>query len=116
MTSSPWSPLFEAALVKELQTPVEKLTHIVTSGGQHLPDVVQVAVVDLRSDAQDVAHEWVDVDRLKGLHHQVPAKGGSHSPEEGLHVHLVVVVAVLALVELHREVLRDQKETHHESE
>lgn len=76
-------------------------------GRQHLPSVVQVAVVDLWPDAKDVAHEWVDVDRLKGRHHQVPAEGGSHSPEEGLHVHLVVVVAVLALVGLHREVLRE---------
>lgn len=74
---------------------------------QHLLGFVQVSVIDLRPDAQDVAHEWVDVDRLKGRHHQVPAEGGSHGPEEGLHVHLIVVVAVFALVGLHREVLRE---------
>lgn len=72
---------------------------------QHLLDVVQVAVVDLRRDAQDVAHERVDVDRLEGLHHQVAAEGRTHGSEEGLHVHLLVVVAVLTSVELHWKVL-----------
>lgn len=78
-------------------------------GHQHGLGVDQVAVVDLRRDAQDVAHERVDVDCLEGLHHQVPAERRPNGPEEGLHVHLVVVVAVLALVGLHPEVLRETR-------
>lgn len=77
------------------------------AGRQHLLDVVQVAVVGLRRDAQDVAHERVDIDRLKGLHHQVLVEGRTHSSEEGLHVHLLVVVAVLTFVELHGKILRE---------
>lgn len=75
------------------------------AGHQHVLDVVQVAVVDLWPDAQDVAHERVDVDRLEGLHHQVPVEGRTHGSEEGLHVHLLVVVAVLTFVELHWKIL-----------
>lgn len=76
---------------------------------QHVSDDVQVAVVDLRLDAQDVTHQGVDVHRLEGPHLQVPVKRRPHRPEEGLHVHLLVVVAVLALVELNRKIL--QKDT-----
>lgn len=71
--------------------------------------VVQVAVVGLRLDAQDVAHQGVDVDRLEGSHLQVLVEGGAHGPEEGLHVHLLVVEAVLAPVELHWEILQGQE-------
>lgn len=75
------------------------------AGRQHLLDIVQVAVIDLRLDAQNVAHEWVDIDRLKGLHYQVPVEGRTHGSEEGLHVHLLVIVAVLTFVELHWKIL-----------
>ena len=74
-------------------------------GGQHVSGVVQVPVVDLRSYPQDVTHQWVDVDGLEGPDLQVLLEGRSHSPEEGLHVHLLVVEAVLSVVELHWEVL-----------
>lgn len=78
--------------------------HQQVSGG------VQVAVVHFRLDAQDVAHQRVDVDRLEGAHLQVLLEGWAHGPEEGLHVHLLVVEAVLALVDLNREILQGHAE------
>lgn len=70
---------------------------------------IKVAIVDLRLDAQDVTHQGVDVHRLKGPHLQVLVKCWTHCPEEGLHVHLVVVIAVLTLVELNRKVLQGHR-------
>lgn len=70
----------------------------------------QIPVVDLRLDAQDVAHERVDVDRLEGPHLQVLVEGRTHGPEEGLHVHLLVVEAVFTLVDLNWEVLQGDTE------
>lgn len=69
-----------------------------------------MAVVHLRLDPQDVAHQGVDVYRLEGPHLQALVEGRTHCPEEGLHVHLLVIIAVLALVELNREVLQGQVE------
>ena len=69
-----------------------------------------MAVVDLRLDAQDVAHQGVDVDRLEGPHLQVLVERWTHRPEEGLHVHFLVVKAVLALVELDGEILQGRAE------
>lgn len=71
---------------------------------------VQVSVVDLWSDPQDVTHEGVDVHRLKGSHLQVLVKCWTHCPEESLHVQLLVVEAVLAFVELNREILQGDKD------
>lgn len=76
------------------------------AGNQHVFGGIQVAVVDLRLDAQDVAHQGVDVYRLEGPHLQVLVEDRSHCPEEGLHVHLFVVIAVLAPVDLNREILQ----------
>lgn len=67
---------------------------------------VQVAVVDLRLDAQDVTHQGVDVYSLKRSHLQVLVERWTHCPEERLHVHLLVVKAVLSLVELNWEILQ----------
>lgn len=72
---------------------------------------IQVAVVDLRLDAQDVAHQGVDVHCLEGPHHQVLVEGRSHCPEEGLHVHLLVVKAVLTPVDLNWYILQRHAET-----
>lgn len=83
-----------------------KLTLRSIAGNQHVSGGVQVAIVDLRLDAQDVTHQGVDVDRLKRPHLQVPVKSWTHSPEERLHVHVFVVVAVLPLVELNWKVLQ----------
>lgn len=69
---------------------------------------VEVAVIDLRLDAQDVTHQGVDVNRLKGLYDQVLVKCWTRCSEENLHVHLLVVKAVLSLVELNWEVLQGQ--------
>lgn len=68
-------------------------------------------VVDLRPDAQDVAHERVDVDRLEGPHLQVLVEGRTHGPEERLHVHVLVVEAVFPLVELNWEILWNRQGT-----
>ena len=83
-----------------------KLTPSSSARNQHVFGGVQVAVVDLRLDAQDVTHQRVDVHRLERSHLQVLAKRRTHCPEERLHVHVLVVEAVLALVELHREILQ----------
>lgn len=85
---------------------LENLTWSPVAGDQHVSGSVQVAVVDLRPDAQDVTHQRIDVDCLKGPHLQVLVESRAHRPEEGLHIHLRVVKAVLALVELYREILR----------
>ena len=71
---------------------------------------VQVAVVDLGSDPQDVAHQGVDVHRLEGPHLQVLPEDWTHGPEEGLHVQVVVVEAVLSLVGLHWEELEERQD------
>ena len=71
---------------------------------------VQVAVVDLGSDPQDVTHQGVDVHCLEGPHLQVLPEDRTHGPEEGLHVQVVVVKAVLALVGLHWEVLQERQD------
>lgn len=73
---------------------------------------IQVAVVDLRLDAQEVAHQGVDVHCLEGPHHQVLVEGRSHCPEEGLHVHLLVVKAVLTPVDLNWEILQRRGDRH----
>lgn len=67
---------------------------------------VQVSIVDLWLDAQDVTHQGIDVHRLKGAHLQVLVESWTHCPEEGLHVHVDIVEAMLALVELNWEVLQ----------
>lgn len=71
---------------------------------------IEVAVVDLWPDAQDVTHQGVDVHRLEGPHLQVLPEGRTHGPEEGLHVHNLVVEAVLPPVELHRQVLQGRRD------
>lgn len=70
---------------------------------------IQVAVVDLRLDAQDMTHQGVDVHCLKGPHLQVLVKCWAHCPEEGLHVHVFVVKAVLTLVELDWKILQGHR-------
>lgn len=76
---------------------------------QHVLSDAQVAVVDLGLDVQNVAHQWIDVDRLEGPHLQILVEGRTHSPEKGLHVHLLVVKAVLSFVELNGEILQGQE-------
>lgn len=57
-------------------------------------------VVGLRHNAQKLAHELVNMDALKGLHLQACFEAGTHGPEDGLHVHVLVVEAVFTFVEL----------------
>ncbi len=83
-----------------------KLTPSNRAGNQHVFGGVQVTVIDLRLDAQDVTHQGVDVHCLKGPHLQVLVKCWTHCPEEGLHVQLLVVKAVLTLVELNWKILQ----------
>lgn len=83
-----------------------KLTPNSTASNQHVFGGIEVAVVDLRLDGQDVTHQGVDVHRLKGLHLQVLVKYWTHCPEEDLHVHLLVVKAMLTLVELNWKILQ----------
>lgn len=40
------------------------------------------------------------MDALKGLHLQACLEAGTHSPEDGLHIHVLVVETMLTLVEL----------------
>lgn len=87
-----------------------KLTLRSVAGNQHVFGGIQVAVVDLRLDAQDVAHQGIDVHRFKRSHLQVFVKCWTHCPEERLHVHFFIVEAVLSFVELNWEILRRQKQ------
>lgn len=72
-------------------------------------DVVQVAVIDLWLYAKDVTHQRVDVYCLKWSNLQVFVKGRTYCPEERLHVHLLVVEAMLTVVELDGKILQEKK-------
>lgn len=68
---------------------------------QHRPRDLQGAVVRLRSDAQQLAEQRVDVDAFERLHQEPLLEGRPHGAEDGFHVHGLVVKAVLPRVELH---------------
>lgn len=68
--------------------------------------VVQTSIVGLWCDAQKVAHQWINIYSLKGTNLQVFLEVWPHCPEKGLHVQTLIVKTMLALVELHGEVLQ----------
>lgn len=79
-------------------------------GDQHVSDVLQGSVVGLRSDVEQPAHERIDMDAVEGLGQEVLLEIGSEGPEDHLHVHLTVVEAVVAFINVHDESLVGPKE------
>lgn len=66
----------------------------------HVLGHAQGPVVRRRLDLQQFTHQGVDVDAVKRLGQEVPLEVGSEGPEDGLHVHLPVVEAVIAFVDV----------------
>lgn len=81
------------------------ITSCVPVMDQHVFGFVQVSVVALWFDSKQMTHEWVHVNQVKGINHEVFLKIRPHGPEEGFHIHGFVVKAVIAFVELHRKKL-----------
>lgn len=76
-----------------------------TAVQQHALCLSQRSVVWLRFDLQQFAHQRVDVDAVEGLGQEVLLKVGSEGPEDGLHVHLAVMEAVVTFVDVDDESL-----------
>ena len=58
-----------------------------------------------RVDLQQLAHQRVDVDAVERLRQKVLLEAGSKGPEDGFHVHLPVMEAVVAFVHVDDESL-----------
>lgn len=71
-----------------------------TAGHQKVLGHTQRPVVWRRFDLQQFAHQRVNVDAVKRLRQEILFKVGSKGPEEGLHVHLGVMVAVIPFVDV----------------
>lgn len=59
-----------------------------------------------RLDLQQLAHQRVDVDAVERLGQEVLLETGSKRAEDGLHVHVVVVEAVVTFVHVYDEPLQ----------
>lgn len=88
-----------------------KLTLSSRASKQHVFGCIEVAVVDLRLDAQDVTHQGVDVYTLERSHQEILVKRWTHCPEERFHVQLLIVKAMLSFVELNWEILQRHRGT-----
>lgn len=76
-----------------------------TCAVQQLLRHTQRSVVRRRLDLQQFAHQRVNVHAVERLGHKVLLEVGSEGPEDGLHVHLSVMVAVIASVDVDDESL-----------
>lgn len=63
----------------------------------------------LRFNLQQFAHQRVDVDAVKWLRQVVLLKVGSKGPEDGLHVHIFVIEAMVSSVDIDDESLVGNK-------
>lgn len=98
-------------VVPSLQTHGEAvLTRLLTTGQQHVLRHGQRTVVWRRLDLQQFAHQGVDVDAVERLRQEVPLETGSERAEDGLHVHVVVVEAVVTFVDVDDESLQRVRE------
>lgn len=75
-------------------------TIVAAAGLQKALGHAQRSVVRCRLDLQQFAHQRVNVDTVKWLRQEVLFKVWSKGPEDGLHVHLSVVVAVIPFVDV----------------
>lgn len=81
------------------------LVLFLTTVQQHLLGHGQRSVVRRRFDLQQFAHQRVDVDAVERLRQEVPLEVGSKGPEDCFHVHLSVMEAVIAFVDVDDESL-----------
>lgn len=82
---------------------------------KHVFGSVQVSVAELRLYPQQVAHQRVNVNQVKGIYCQVFLKVRPDSPEEGFHVHVFIIKAVFPSVVVQRYKLYGHKnESFHE--
>lgn len=88
------------------QLPPMELVQTVSSSvclqDQHAFGFFQVSVVELWVYPKEVAHQWVNVHHVKGIHSEVLLEIRPHSSEEGLHVHDLIIKAVVSFVVVQR--------------
>lgn len=81
-----------------------------TAVQQHVLGCCQCPVVCSWLDLQQFAHQRVDVDAVERLRQEVTLEVWSKSPENGLHVHLSIMEAVIAFVDVDEESLGNKKD------
>lgn len=64
--------------------------------------IVQMAIVDLWVYSQEVAHQQVPIHHVKRIYHQILLEIRSHRPEEGPHIHELIIKAVISFAVVHR--------------
>lgn len=78
----------------------------VSTGHQHVFYFVQVSIMNLWLYSQQVAHQWVHIYQVKGVHQEVLLEVGPHGSEEDFHVHDFVVKTVLSFDVVQRQKLK----------
>lgn len=56
-----------------------------------------------------MAHQWIHVNQVKGIYHHVFLEVWPHHPEDGFHVHALIIKAMFSFVEIHREQLYEHR-------
>lgn len=74
-------------------------------GEQHVLGHAQGPVVRRWLDLQQFAHQRVDVDAVERLGQVAPLEARAEGPEDGLHVHLGVMEAVVTFIHVDDESL-----------
>ena len=73
---------------------------LVVSVYQHFLGNCQGAIVGLRGNSQELTHEGVDVDAVKGLSQVILLEIRPESSEYGLHIHVDIIKTMISFVEI----------------
>lgn len=100
-----WNTEVKSGTEQPWNVAIKVSEHKLTTGQQKILSDAQRAIVWRRFNLQQFAHQRVNMDAVKWLGEEVLFKVRSKSPEDSLHVHLFIVVAMITFVDINNESL-----------